>query len=68
MGGMIRESFTELLEATDNILVENENQYLIFDGALPHRRAEQPRENVHLRILPPYSPFLNTVEIACPSS
>ena len=48
MGGMTRESFTEFLEATGNNLDENENQYLIFDGAPAHRRPEQPRENVYI--------------------
>ena len=56
---MTRESFNEFIETTGNNLDENENQYFIFDGAPAYRRAEQPRENVHLENLPPYSPFLN---------
>ena len=64
MGGMTRESFTEFLAGTATHLDENENHYLIFDGAPAHRRPEQPRDNVNLRILPPYSPFLNIVEQA----
>ena len=62
---MTKESFTEFLAATGNLLDENENHYLIFDGAPVLRRREQPRQNVHLRMSPPYSPFLNIVEQAC---
>jgi len=43
MDGMTRESFTEFLADTGNHLDENENHYLIFDGAPAHRRPEQPR-------------------------
>ncbi len=64
MGGMTRESFTEFLAGTAAHLDENETHYLIFDKAPAHRRPEQPRDNVNLRILPPYSPFLNIVEQA----
>ena len=63
-GGMRRESFTEFLEQTSENLDENEIHYLIFDGAPAHRRPEEPSENVHVNILPPYSPFLNIVEQA----
>ncbi|CAB4021077.1 Hypothetical predicted protein, partial [Paramuricea clavata] len=62
MGGMTRESFTEFLAGTATHLDENDTQYLIFDGAPAHRRPEQPRDNADLRILAPYSPFLNIVE------
>ena len=61
---MRRESFTEFLEHTSENLDENEIHYLIFDGAPAHRRPEVPNENVHVNILPPYSPFLNIVEQA----
>jgi hypothetical protein len=50
MGGMTKESFTEFLAGTATHLDENETQYLILDGAPAHRRPEQPRDNIHLRI------------------
>ena len=59
MGWMIRESCTEFVTGTAIHLDENETHYLIFDGAPAHRRPERPRDNANLRILPPYSPFLN---------
>ena len=61
MGWMIKESCTQFLTGTSTHLDENETHYLIFDGAPAHRRPEQPRDNANLRILPPYSPFLNIV-------
>ena len=56
MGWMIRESCTEFLTGTAT--------HLIFDGAPAHGPPEQPRDNANLRILPPYSPFLNIVQQA----
>ena len=38
--------------------------HIIFDGAPAHRNAEPPADHVDLRMLPPYSPFLNIVEQA----
>ena len=64
MGWKIKESFTEFLTGTATHLDENETHYLIFNGAPAHRRPEQPRDNANLRILPPYSLFLNIVEQA----
>ena len=51
-----------LQECAEN-LPENETT-IIFDGAPPHRPAQTPAEHIALRILPPYSPFLNIVENA----
>ncbi|CAB4044311.1 Hypothetical predicted protein, partial [Paramuricea clavata] len=64
MGGMTNDSFAKFLAGTATHLDENETRYLIFDGAPAHRRPEQPGDNVYMRILPPYSPFLNIVEQA----
>jgi transposase len=36
----------------------------IYDGAPAHRGAVSPAEEISLRMLPPYSPFLNIVENA----
>ena len=36
----------------------------IYDGAPAHRGAESPAEEISLRMLRPYSPFLNIVENA----
>ena len=59
-GGMTRESFITFLQVNSEQLDENATQYdLIFDGALPHLKPEQPRENIHLLLLLPYSLFLD---------
>ena len=63
-GGMTGARFNEFLENTNEHLDENETHYLIFDGAPAHRRAAPPAENTQVKVLPPYSPFLNPVEQA----
>lgn len=61
---MTRESFPSFSKAQVTTLT---TMILIFDGASTHRRSEEPRETIYLRILPPYSPFRNIVEqvISC---
>ena len=63
-GGMTGALFNEFLENTNEHLDEHETRYLIFDGAPAHRRAAPPAENTQVKVLPPYSPFLNPVEQA----
>ena len=63
-GGMTGALFNELLENTNEHLDEHATHYLIFDGAPAHRRAAPPAENTHVKVLPPYTPFLNPVEQA----
>jgi hypothetical protein len=61
MGGMTRELFTEFLNNTALYLNGEETHYLIYDGAPAHRGAADPTDDVHVKMLPPYSPFLNPV-------
>ena len=63
--------FAEFLQNCGNALNEEET-HIMFDGAPAHHNAEPPAhhnaeppaDHVHLRMLPPYSPFLNIVEQA----
>ena len=64
MGGMNGESFNNFLMNISQHLDAHELHNLIFDGAPAHRRAEVPNENANVKMLPPYSPFLNIVEQA----
>ena len=57
---MNRERFSEFCA---DALNEDET-HIIFDGTPAHRNAEPPADHVHLRMLPPYSPFPNIVEQA----
>ena len=69
-GGMTSEKFNTFLENTSALL--NEPCTYIFDNASCHGRAQLPAadggpripENHFRRYLPPYSPFLNIVEMA----
>ena len=69
-GGMTCEKFNTFLENTSALL--NEPCTYIFDNASCHGRAQLPAadggpripENHFRRYLPPYSPFLNIVEMA----
>ena len=64
MGGMTRELFTEFLNNTAQQLNDEETHYLIYDGAPAHRGAADPTDDIHVKMLRPYSPFLNPVEQA----
>ena len=44
--------------------VADKETIFIYDGAPVHRGAENPAEEISLRMLPPYSGFLNIVENA----
>ncbi|XP_072168667.1 uncharacterized protein [Diadema setosum] len=66
-----RDTFEAFLATTahecDNVFPPNEDVYLIYDNARPHVRAQLPDDaspRIHLKRLPPYSPFLNCVEMA----
>lgn len=66
-----RENFqqfiNELSEICINVFPENENVYIIFDGARPHLNVAPPvqfQNRLFCRILPCYSPFLNPTELA----
>ena len=64
MGGMTREIFAEFLNNTAQHLNDKETHYLIYDGGPSHRGAADPTDDIHEKMLPPYSPFLNPVEQA----
>ena len=66
VGGITLELFTEFLNNTAQQLNGEEMHYLIYDGAPAHshRGAADPTDDIHVKMLPPYSPFLNPVEQA----
>ena len=65
-----RETFENFLqetaEACQEMFPPEETLYFVYDNARPHVRAELPpgNDNIELKRLPPYSPFLNPVEMA----
>ena len=65
-----RATFEEFLATTVQecgvLFPANERIYLIYDNARPHIRAQLPpdAENFIIKMLPPYSPFLNPTEMA----
>ena len=65
-----REGFEGFLVDTarrcQEVFQENDRVFLIFDNARPHVNAQLPEgmDNITLKRLPPYSPFLNPVENA----
>ena len=61
IGGTNRERFQVFLNECAQNVAGNETIF-IYDGAPAHRGAESPAEEISLRMLPPYSPFLNIVE------
>ena len=62
IGGMNAERFSEFLAQARLNLEPNEHVVFIYDGAPAHRRPNQLGPNTELKMLPPYSPFLNIVE------
>ena len=52
-----------LLQARLN-LDPDEHVIFIYDGALAHCNPVNPGTHTELKILPPYSPFVNIVELA----
>ena len=63
IGGTNRERFQLFLDECAQNVAGNETVF-IYDGAPAHRGAVSPAEEISLRMLPPYSPFLNVVENA----
>lgn len=63
VGGMNHDRFAQFLHDCAANLNE-EVTHIIYDGAPAHRNAEPPADHINLRMLPPYSPFLNIVEQA----
>ena len=63
IGGTNRDRFQVFLDECAQNVAGNETVF-IYDGAPAHRGAVSHAEEISLRMLPPYSPFLNIVENA----
>ena len=66
-----RDTFEQFLLVTarqcEQIFPPGEPVYIIYDNARPHVRAQLPdgmHPRINLKLLPPYSPFLNPTEMA----
>ena len=64
LGGMTRELFAEFLNNTAQHMDNEETHYLLYNGAPAHRGAADLTDDIHVKMLPPYSPFLDPVEQA----
>ncbi|XP_048581595.1 uncharacterized protein LOC125561377 [Nematostella vectensis] len=67
IGGMNAQRFSDFLTQARLNLDPDEMVIFIYDGAPPHRNPAVPGPNTELKMLPPYSPFLNIVEQAISS-
>jgi transposase len=72
MDTVTRDTFETFIRQTADIALQmfpqNEQIYFVYDNARPHVNAQLPPdigvENILLKKTPPYSPFLNPVEMA----
>ena len=64
IGGMNAQRFGEYLILTQQQLDPDELMFFIYDGAPAHGNAANPEANTQLKMLLPYSAFLNIVEQA----
>ncbi|XP_048587420.1 uncharacterized protein LOC116615731 [Nematostella vectensis] len=62
--GMNAGRFADFLTQVRLNLDPDENVVLIYDGAPAHRNAVNPGPNTEIKMLPPYSPFLDPAEQA----
>ena len=67
VGGMNAERFNNFLAQARTNLDPDESVIFVYDGAPAHRNPTIPAPNTELKMLPPYSPFLNIVEQAISS-
>ena len=67
IGGMNAPRFNDFLAQTRQNLDPDEEVVSIYDGAPAHRNPAISAANTELKMLPPYSPFLNIVEQAISS-
>ena len=67
VGGMNAERFNNFLAQARTNLDPDESVTFVYDGAPAHRNPTIPAPNTELKMLPPYSPFLNIVEQAISS-
>ena len=63
-GGMNAARFDNFLAQARTNLDPDELVIFVYDGAPAHRNPAIPAPNTELKMLPPYSPFLNIVEQA----
>ena len=64
-GSTTADTFNSFLEATIPHLISNNlRKVFIFDNASVHNRADEATipNNIQIKYLPPYNPFLNIVE------
>ena len=64
VGGMNAQRFSDFLLQAKLNLDPDEHVIFIYDGTPAHRNPLNPGPNSELKMLPPYSPFLNVVEQA----
>ena len=64
VGGMNAERFDNFLTQARTNLDPEESLIFVYDGAPAHRNLTVPAANRELKMLPPYSSFLNIVEQA----
>ena len=64
VGGMNAARFDHFLTQARTNLDPEESVIFVYDGAPAHRNPTVPAPNTELKMLPPYSPFLNIVEEA----
>ena len=64
-GGMTKDIFMRFISEVSALLF-NENVFMIYDNAPPHRNCPPPQTDMNhdLKTLPRYSPFLNMTERA----
>ena len=67
VGGMNAERFNNFLAQARTNLDPDESVIFVYDGAPARRNPTIPAPNTELKMLPPYSPFLNIVEQAISS-
>ena len=64
VGGMNAARFDNFLTQARTNLDPEESVIFVYDGVPAHRNPTVPAPNTELKMLPPYSPFLNIVEQA----
>lgn len=64
IGGINVQRFSDFLLQARLNLDPDEHVIFIYDGAPAHHNPINPGPNSELKMLPPYSPFLNVVEQA----
>ena len=61
IGGMNRQLFNDFLGEFGRRVNPDNQTFLVFDNAPAHRNADCPRGRIEIKMLPPYSLFLNQI-------